>query len=240
MHFVFRLHKAQVTKPFNMCYKQHFKLILPLCLLDFVLGQSNMLLTKYRQDIQSYIMAGYGPTWKTCDAIYDNFEARHAPFDNTPTFGMDMKKLNRIDIPTAFSSSYCLLISAHVNSNQTLSDLIKFGWSIIQRKRLALVLMLAPGLNLNMAANTTKLPFLVAARGQDGKEQFLCPIIGDPTPKIQNEFCNPTYTSHTNKSLRVGIIGRAPDFFGKVKKLLHISIYLLFRHSWKKWTGRWG
>ena len=224
------LHVINVVLPSYLRLKmddtQHFKLLLPLCLFGYILGQSNMLLPKYGQDIQNSIMTGYGPTSKTCDVIYDNFESRHALFDNTPTFGMDMKKLNRIEIPTTFSSSYCLLISAHVNSNQTLSDLIKFGWSIIQRKRLALVLMLAPGLTLNMAANTTKLPFLVAARGQDGKEQFLCPIIGDTTPKIQNEFCDPTYTSHTNKSLRVGIIGRAPDFFGKVKQLLHIYIYL--------------
>ena len=201
---------------------QHFKLVVTLCLSGYVLVQSNMLLTKYRQEIQNSIMIGYGTTWKTCDVIYDNFEARHDLFDNTPTFGMDLEKLKRIDIPTTFSSSHCLLISAHVKSNQTLSDLIKFGWSFIQRKRLALVLILAPGLSLNMANNTTKLPFLVAAKGQDGKEQFLCPIIGDPNPQKQSDLCNPTFTSCKHKSLRVGIIGRAPYFFGKVNKLLHV------------------
>ena len=38
-----------------------------------------------------------------------------------------------------------------------------------------MVLKLGPGMVLDMAANTEKLPFLIAAAMENGQEQYLCP-----------------------------------------------------------------
>ena len=45
----------------------------------------------------------------------------------------------------------------------------------MHKKRLALVLKLGPGMVLDMATNTEKLPFLIAADMENGREQYLCP-----------------------------------------------------------------
>ena len=195
-----------------------------LCLSDKAHAQQNdMILTKYRGDIENYIMKGYGRMWKHCDILHDFSEPLPPTVldDETPTFVMDIAKLHTFDIRTTFSSSYCLLISAHVRNNQSLSDLIKFGWSVIQHKRLALALTLGPSVTLDMATNTTKLPFLVAARMEGGKEQFICPVIGVPNPRLQSTKCDKSYISYKDKSLRVGIIGLPPIFYGELQSLEH-------------------
>ena len=186
-----------------------------LYLFDQGLGQNPaMFLTKNREHVENYIMNGYGRGWKHCDLIHDNSQ-QHNLFDEPPRLVMDINMLHTLDIRTTLSSSYCLLISGHVNNNQTLSDLIKFGWSVVQHKRLALLLKLGKGMTLEMATNTTKLPFLVAARMMDGNEQFLCPVIGEKNPRIQDTKCDRSYSSYKSKSLTVGIFGIPPYIYGK-------------------------
>ena len=175
--------------------------------------QNNRFLSKHRSDIERYIMTGYGQGWKNCDLIQTDPQ-QSSSSDETPLFFMDIKKLHTSDILTTFSSSTCLLISAQVRNNQSLSNLIHFGWSVIQRKRLALVLKLTQGMTLNMAPNTTKLPFLIAAEVGE-KEQFLCPVVGESSPHLQDTKCNLFFTSCQDKTLRVGIFGGKLDFHRK-------------------------
>ena len=231
-----------------MDISRHLKLIMLnmcfLCQLGHAFGQNqnDMFLTKYRTDIEEYIMTGYGPVWTKCDVIHTDGNSEQQPdyMYETPLFRVDIKKLITYDIKTTFSSSHCLLISAYV-SNQSLSDLIKFGWSVIQHKRVALVLTLTHGLTLDMATNTTKLPFLVASRMEDGKEQFLCPMVGEANPQLQNGKCELIYTSYKNKSLRVGIFGFPPAFFGRFFFFYDIlpCVIHLFLFSGEKWS-QWG
>ena len=183
-------------------------------------SQIVMFLTKYRSDIERYIMTGYGRGWKNCDLIQMDFQ-QSSLSDETPLFLMDTKQLHTSDILTTFSSSTCLLISAPIKNNQSLSSLIHLGWSIVQRKRLALVLKLTKGITLSMAPNTTKLPFLIAAEVGE-KEQFLCPVVGESIPRLQDTKCNLSYTSYKGQTLRVGIFGGPPNFIGKffIKKFV--------------------
>ena len=169
---------------------RHSNLILIMTILLFSLphdsfGQKDTFLAKYGRDIEHFIMNGHSPGWKQCDVIIDKSEKnlQTSFFGERPMFLLDIKRLHAIDIQTTFSLSKCLLVSMEVNSNENMADLIQFGWSVIQRKRLALVLKLGQGLTLDVAKNITKLPFLVAARTQNQREQFLCPIIGDSNPK---------------------------------------------------------
>ena len=179
-------------------------------------GQSDMFLPKYREDIENYIMTGHAGGWKHCDVIHDISGPQQPNLsDETPMFVVDIDKLHTFDIQTTFSSSNCLLISVHVKSNESLSELIKFGWSVVQNKRLALLLKLTNGLTLDMATNTTKLPFLVAATIEDAGEQFLCPKIGDAQPRLQDSKCDLSYTSYKDKTLRTGVYGLPPYFYGK-------------------------
>ena len=181
-------------------------------------ANNGLFLTKYRDHIESYIMRGYGKEWKHCDILQI-----HEPsfLGNTPSMILDNTELHKLDIRATFSSSYCLLIWASVKSNQSLSELIKFGWSVIQHKRLALVAKFTHGLTLDMATNTTKLPFLIAAVTEDEKEQFLCPVIGEHNPRLQHAKCDLAYTSYKTKTLRVGVFGIAPNVLCKVL-ILHV------------------
>ena len=179
-------------------------------------SQKDPFLAKYGRDIEHFIMNGYSPGWKHCDVIIDKSEANLQTrfFGERPIFLLEIERLHAIDIQTTFSLSNCLLVSMEVNSNEHIADLIQFGWSVIQRKRLALVLKLGQGLTLDVAKNITKLPFLVAARTQNQRDQFLCPIIGDSNPSFQSVICNTTYK---NKSLRVAVFGVPPDILSKYK-----------------------
>ena len=175
---------------------------------------SGTLLAKYRGDIEGYIMNGYGGGWKHCDLMCDTSEQVNLS-EESMNFVIDTELIHSLDIKATFSPSSCLLISAHIKSNQSLSELIKFGWSVIQHKRLALVLKIERGMTLNMATNTSKMPFLVAATLEDGDEQFLCPVIGEADPRLQHVMCDRSYSSYKDKTLRVGIFGIPPYFAGE-------------------------
>ena len=196
--------------------RESYKLIILATLLSWTFGQeTGMLLTKYRGNLEGYIMKGHSGGWKNCDIVHDTSEQLNFSED-TLRFVMDLTMMGSSDIRTTFSSSHCLLVSARVSNNQSLSDIFKFGWSVIQHKRLALVLQLEAGLTLDMAANTSKLPFTVAAIDQHKKEQFLCPVIGRASPKLQDYMCNTSYVSLKEKNLRVAIFGVPPYFYGEI------------------------
>ena len=76
------------------------------------------------------------------------------------------------------------------------------------------MLKLAQGMTLSMAKNTTKLPFLIAAEVGD-KEQFMCPVVGESTPRLQDTKCDLSYISYKDKILRVGIFGGPQNFIRK-------------------------
>ena len=183
--------------------------------LSWTFGQeAGMLLKKYREGLEAFAMKGYGGGWKHCDVVHDTSEHLHFSAD-TLRFVMDSSMMRSSDIRTTFSLAQCLLVSAHVSNNQSLSDILKFGWSVIQHKRLALVLQLGAQLTLDMAANTSKLPFMVAATDKHGKEEFLCPVIGIASPQLQATMCDTAYISFKEKNLRVAIFGLPPYFYGE-------------------------
>ena len=68
------------------------------------------------------------------------------------------------------------------------------------------------GITLEMANYTSNLPFMVAARLDDGKEQFLCPIVGEDKPQFGLSMCKQSFISYKNKKIRYGIFGVPPDF----------------------------
>ena len=175
------------------------------------LGQpSQAFLSKYRRAIQEYIMTGHEDGWQHCDMLSANI----SPHEGIPHITWDLENVMSMDTETAFRSSHCLLVNYEVNSNQSISALLEFGWTAIRRVRLALVLHMGPGLTLDMAPNssTYKLPFLVAAKLEDGKEEFLCPVVGEAEPRLEQKMCSLSYVSHKGKTLRLGIMGIPPYF----------------------------
>ena len=147
-----------------------------------VLGQNlDQFLKEHRAKIQDFIMAGYGEGWTNCDVLSLN----PTRVDDAPQFIMGFETFNKLDINSALSSSHCLLTAHYIESKESLSAIIKFGWIIIQHKRVALILSMAKGITLDMASNTEKLPFLIVANLEGGGKQFLCPIVGRAEPLLQ-------------------------------------------------------
>ena len=174
-------------------------------------ANGDMFLARHRNAIENLIMTGYGEGWKNCDIITDAPQGPGFLISN-PLYVMEVDHLKIFDISTSLSSSHCVLTSFYVKSNQSLSDLIEFGWTTIQHKRLALVLKMGPGLSLDMAANTTKLPFVIATELWNGQPQFLCPVVGEAEPSLQDSICD---TSLKDKTIRVGCFGLPPSVYGK-------------------------
>ena len=165
-------------------------------------------LEEHRIQIQNYIMAGYGGGWEHCDVLsLDPLGV------DAPQFIMGFETFSRLDIRSALSSSHCLLAAYHIESRESLSAIIKFGWKVIQHKRIALILSMGNGATQGITTDTEKLPFLIAAKLQGGQNQFICPIIGEAEPLLQGQMCDISYTSYRYKKLRVGIIGIQPYFF---------------------------
>ena len=193
--------------------------LLALCLAVVILSSDangDMFLARHRDAIENFIMTGYGKGWKNCDMITDAPQG-HGFLKSNPLFVMEVDHLKIFDISTSLSSSHCVLLSFYVYSNQSLSDLIEFGWTTIQHKRLALVLKMGPGLSLDMAANITKLPFVIATELWNGQPQFLCPVVGEAKPSLQDSICDP---SPKVTILRVGFFGLPPSVYGKSKHWL--------------------
>ena len=176
------------------------------------MGQEhNRFLDKYKGAIQNYIMTGHEQGWKQCDIL----SANKFSHEGIPQISMDLDKILKLNVKSAFTSSQCLLVTSHVGTKDHLMALLDFGRATIQHFRLALVMEMDSGIILDMIANTTKLPFLIAADLGQGREQFLCPIVGEMKPSLEHKLCKPSFTSYKKKKLRVALNGILPHFILK-------------------------
>ena len=162
-------------------------------------------LQQHKENVQNYIMVGHSKSWTQCDVLSSNSVG-----DDAPQLLMNFVEFQKLDMRSALSSCHCLLASYHIESQESLSEIMRFGWEVIKHKRVALILSMAKGITLEMATDTDKLPFLVAARLESGGEQFLCPIIGRIKPLIQSDMCEISYVSYKYKKLRIGLFGISP------------------------------
>ena len=178
--------------------------VLLLCLPSLGL-EIDYFLRQHRENVQDYIMVGYGKGWTHCDVLSSN-----SVVDDAPQMIMNFIEFKKLDIRSALSSSHCLLASYHIESQESLSEIMQFGWEVIKHKRIALILNMAKGISLEMATDTDKLPFLVAAQLESREKQFLCPVIGKIKPLIQSDMCDISYVSYKYKKLRIGLLGVAP------------------------------
>ena len=175
------------------------------------LGQKlDKFLEEHRVQIQDYIMTGYGGGWAHCDML-----SREPLGLDAAQFIMGFETFYGHDIGSVLSSSHCLLAAYHIESKESLSAIIEFGWRVLQFKRVALILSMTKGITLNMATNTENLPFLIAAKLEGGGRQFLCPIIGRSEALMQGHMCDMSYMSYRYKKLRFGwrIFGIIPHIF---------------------------
>ena len=157
-------------------------------------------IAKHKEVIENYIMAGYGSGWSECDLMAVSPQKNDKLF-NVPGFVMSMAYLKAFDISRELSDSHCLLLTAHVENSTLLADLIEFGWTAVHHRRLGMALRLGTNLTLDMATNTTNLPFLIAAQLERGRAQFLCPRIGGHMPHLLDVIPHPTYSG---KPIRIG------------------------------------
>ena len=163
----------------------------------------------YKNAIQDFIMTGHEIGWKHCD-ILSHYSTPHK---NEPHISIDLDMIHTLKLKKTFMSSSCLLVNYNIGSKSSLEKLIKFGREAIQHIRLALVVKMDNDFTLDIITNITNLPFLIAADlKKEGKEQFLCPIVGKMNPIIQENMCNPSYVSYGDKILRVALLGIPPNF----------------------------
>ena len=140
-----------------------------------VLGQhQKAFVKKYQEEIQKYIMTGGEIGWQHCDLLTANYQD-----EATPTIMMEFDQIKTLNTKDMFSTSHCLLVIYHVNSDEDLLNLIEFGWKTFLHVRLALVITMDSGINLKIATNSTHLPYLIAVQFDDGEERFICPILGE-------------------------------------------------------------
>ena len=137
-----------------------------------------------------------------------------------------------LDLWKYLSAAHCVVATYHVKSKENLVDLLKLGYETFQKKRLALVLKIDTNTSLDIASNMNdlpfeNLPFLVAAVLSNGREQFLCPVVGEYEPRLQDVLCDPTYTSYKNKMVRVGMVGIPPYFAIKKQKIVGMDMKFL-------------
>ena len=159
-------------------------------------------LIKHKEAIQNYMMTGYESKWQHCDRLSDNSYYS----DNVPQITMSLDEIQTLNLKAAFAYSTCLLVHYDVSSRASLSALMEFGWKAINHVRLAIVITLQSGITLEMAKNTSNLPYLVAAQLDDGKKQFLCPIVGEVKPVLGQEMCKKSYLSYkARKFVWVGL-----------------------------------
>ena len=152
-------------------------------------------------------MTGHEEGWKHCDILSAN------PSDEgMPQISMALDKLPTSNIMLAFEKTQCLLVNYDLTTKASLSTLLDFGKMAIHRLRLALVIKLHSGINLEMATNTSNLPFLVAIESEHGKEKFLCPVVGKFKPLLDDKMCSESFHDYKSKAVRIGLIGTPPDF----------------------------
>ena len=61
-----------------------------------------------------------------------------------------------------------------------------------------------------------------------GKEQFLCPVLGESVPRLDNAMCKPSYVSYETKTLRIALMGPPPEFIlNRDKTIDGINIRLI-------------
>ena len=178
----------------------------------------NKILIKHKEAIQNYMMTGYENKWQYCDRLSDNSHYS----DNEPQITMNLEEMQTVNLKAAFAYSTCLLVHYDVSSKATLSALFEFGWKAINHVRLAMVITMRSGITLEMANNTSNLPFLVAAQLDDGKEQFLCPVVGEIKPHFGLSMCTQSFINYKNKKIRYGMVGvpphlAVPENFGNGK-----------------------
>ena len=192
-------------------FKLTMKIFVPLRLLfvlDAALGQfKNIFMAKHRNSIQEYIMTGRERGWQNCDILSVN------PSDlGVPHILMSMGQIQNLNIKSVFKNSHCLLVNYDVCIGDSLSNLLQFSWEAAYHVRLALVMKICNGLTFETATNTSTLPYLVATESESNVEKFICPVVGEIKPRLENEICNPSYLKYKNKALRVGLLGVPPDF----------------------------
>ena len=202
------------------------------------LGQiSGSIIEQHKGAIEKFIMVGYGRGWDQCDIIADPTHAKSRLLA-IPHLIIDIQNLKDLE-PIAYSSSHCLLMTYNVKNEKNLETLIKFGKSVILKKRLALVLKLSSNITLD-AIKQKSMPILVAAELHNRRVQFLCPAVGEDKSEVQEHMCGQEYTSYKNKVLRIGMLGMPP--YLKVtnagKSIEGIDFDLLQLHvKWKNFVA---
>ena len=167
------------------------------------------ILTKHKEAILNYMMTGFENKWQHCDRLSDNSYYS----DNEPQITMSLDKIHMLNLKASFAYTTCLLVHYDVSSRASLSALLEFGRKAINHVRLAIVITMRSGMTLEMANYTSNLPYLVAAQLDDGKEQFLCPVVGEVKPQFGQVMCRQSFISYKNKKLRIGATGVPPEFF---------------------------
>ena len=62
---------------------------------------------------------------------------------------------------------------------------------------------LGENVTLDGLQNKTKLPFVIATESPKGKEQFLCPAVGESEPVMQSVMCEQSHSSYKGKHMRI-------------------------------------
>ena len=176
----------------------------------------NTFVSLYKQNIEDFIMTGYGNGWQTCDII-----AVHPLelifFLDVPHVTIEREKLKILDVDrsldtSAVAKAHCILVLARADNYATISSITEFGWTAIEHKRIGMMLQLGSNLTLDKLTNITKLPFLIAAQLENGEDQFLCPTIESYQPVLQQSMCRKDVADYRGKTIRVAVYTAAKPF----------------------------
>ena len=160
------------------------------CLSSYSNGEElGSIIQKHSLAIEKQIMIGSEGALRKCDIL--NLSPHHTYLsEEIPQWAMQLKFLPTLDIKTLASTSSCLIICSRVNDYTTLSALVKFGFAATLHKRLGMALSLGDGITLQVLRGTPNFPFMITATSNYGKEQFLCPAIGESLPVLQSRMCD--------------------------------------------------
>ena len=212
------MYAVRILRPFQSCntnrtMAQHWYKVVLLVRVIHVACQThglelNTFMAKHQTAMEEYIMTGHGNGWTHCD-IFSAFPERKTNLEHIPQVTIDIEHLKSIDIGATLSSSHCILAMYEVGSRENLESLMELGRRAIEHKRIALVIKLGTGLSL---LDSKKLPFMIAALHENGKEEFICPS-GENV--IQSRICDKSSLTLSGKTLHVGILGVGPYFIGE-------------------------